>query len=352
MGIKQSKPLTKFLNGNNYDKVRGNELKDDELKDDELQVEVIVKPKTVDVSTQTEPPKFLTHPEDADRTDLMASWKVKYRTKSGLTICGSSSAKMATSFWCVELATYFDAGVQGVWNPELILVPHGHLDHSKCINMMNCGHDTSSMIYVPNSITGVVHDYILKTLQMNRSNNVNYDVSKVCQISGVESHKNYEVTLKKRNYNLETFRCYHGIVSIGFGISEVKRKFREENKKLKPQEIKKLSDEEKYYLEHKRLIVFLGDTTFKVFEDENNQSIFQYPVIMVECTYFLDGEEQMALDHRHCHWNHILPYIKKYPDIEFILIHFSTRYRSYEIRDFFQEQRKIHKLNNIVAWIP
>jgi len=94
--------------------------------------------------------------------------------------------------------------------------------------------------------------------------------------------------------------------------------------------------------------LFLGDTSKIVLENEN---IYKYKTIMIECTFILDEELEQADITQHMHWNYLKPYVEKYPDITFVLFHFSQRYKRTEIESFFEIQKVDNNLNNIITWI-
>ena len=111
-----------------------------------------------------------------------------------------------------------------------------------------------------------------------------------------------------------------------------------------------------------QLFCFLGDTDHRVFEDAKDinkrtlkhhkkgmpeprmrpeipNPVFNYPVIIVECTYIDPEHEREAKDDKHMHWKNLKPVVLAHPEIHFILIHFSARYRSDYIDDFFRKQK-------------
>ena len=67
---------------------------------------------------------------------------------------------------------------------------------------------------------------------------------------------------------------------------------------------------------------------------------------MIECSFIYPDDLQHSIEKKHIHWSLIESYVKSYPEITFILTHFSPRYKETEIKDFF------NKLNlpNIILW--
>jgi len=95
------------------------------------------------------------------------------------------------------------------------------------------------------------------------------------------------------------------------------------------------------------LFAFLGDTTAKVFETA--PQILEYPVIIVECTHFADDQYSAAANGGHTHWSDLKEIVRQHPQITFVLIHFSIRYKRSEIVAFFKPIQETIK--NIVVWV-
>jgi hypothetical protein len=90
---------------------------------------------------------------------------------------------------------------------------------------------------------------------------------------------------------------------------------------------------------------YVCDTTIKVFVD--NVNLLLYPVIFIECTFIMPDEVEMASGKKHIHWNDLKPYVIDNPEVEFMLFHFSQRYKDVDIRDFFAAQCDIP---NVSVW--
>jgi hypothetical protein len=109
---------------------------------------------------------------------------------------------------------------------------------------------------------------------------------------------------------------------------------------------------DEYY--EKPIFAFLGDTDHRVFNDD---IVFDYPVIFVECSFLGDPDGSLtdqARHRKHIIWKNIMPIIKAHPDNLFVLYHFSARYTSSDIRAFFAKyQIKGNKsyIPNIHPWV-
>jgi len=287
------------------------------------------------------------------RAILAVPWDYKQVLNNGLTLRGHSRSGERTCFYIPELSTYLDAGLQGIGEPLMILLTHGHCDHSHALPMMNIGLDVKTNLYVPRAIAHKAAKYIIAMYQLNNCTDKACNLDDKYPFTVVDSYHKYQTTIKKHQYQIETFKCYHSVPSMGFGITELRSKLKDEYLDLPGKEIGKLRKEgvEINYMKEYPLIAYMGDTTIKVFEDELNKNVFNYPYIMIESTYFYPDQIDMAIKHTHTHWTQLRPYVLQHPDIIFILIHFSPRYRDQEIIDFFDNEQKIHSINNIIVWI-
>eukprot|EP01104_Vermistella_antarctica_P010943 TRINITY_DN2977_c0_g1_i2.p3 TRINITY_DN2977_c0_g1~~TRINITY_DN2977_c0_g1_i2.p3 ORF type:complete len:125 (-),score=29.47 TRINITY_DN2977_c0_g1_i2:102-476(-) len=100
------------------------------------------------------------------------------------------------------------------------------------------------------------------------------------------------------------------------------------------------------YEEKTHMFVFCGDTTHRVFEQ--NSDLFNYPVIVTECSFLEDDLESNAERTKHTLWKHLKPVIVAHPEVTFVLIHFSLRHSNKDILDFFRKQ----DLPNIIPFVP
>ena len=165
----------------------------------------------------------------------------------------------------------------------------------------------------------------------------------------VEPGDNIPILIKKVNYGLEIFKCYHQVPCVGYGVYNKRKKLKEEYSKLSGKEIAELRKQGvdiNYDLINK-LFVYLGDTGKEIFENKEWEKIVEYPTIIIECTFILDEEIEQARKTNHIHWKDLEQIVDKYKDNSFILIHFSQRYDNSEIRKFFEEKNK----KNVIPWI-
>jgi ribonuclease BN (tRNA processing enzyme) len=148
---------------------------------------------------------------------------------------------------------------------------------------------------------------------------------------------------------VEVVACDHSVPTVGYGISEVRRKLKDEYSSLTGQQISKLRKDGIEVSEEilKPLFAFMGDTSPAVFT-MNPHLAKTYPLIITECS-FIDKEQHGDRAHKtkHTLWHDLEPIVRAHPQTMFVLIHFSHQYRADQIKDFFA------KLNipNILVWL-
>ena len=246
-----------------------------------------------------------------------------------------------------------DCGIPPKTIPDNIFITHGHLDHVygiptsfiELVSFKLKDIDKTVNIYLPEEIATYTKNFIHHTYVLSK-NNPNPKIHSKYKIIGLKKD-NIRIPIKIRNKDwiLETIKCDHTVPCLGYGFSEIRKKLKDEYKGLEGRELGKLKRDGVVISKTIEIpqFCYLGDSSIKVLE---NNSIFKYPIIMVECTYIGPETIDLIKSKKHIHWNELVPYIKKYSDTTFILYHFSKRYKSDEIWEFFN---KI-SLKNIVIW--
>ena len=277
-----------------------------------------------------------------------------------LTLMGWSVAALRTNFYIKELGVMLDAGLSApTFTINHLLITHCHSDHVANLPYHLYSHKPSEKIkiYVPKGIESHIKDYIESAYllsshtfpeQLNIKREELY-LYNYYELITVEPGNNISIQIKKVNYGLEIFKCYHPVPCVGYGIYNVRKKLKEEYTKLSGKEIGELRKNgvEINYDFVNKMFVYLGDTGKEIFEDEEWQKIVDYPAIIIECTFILEDEKEQAVKTQHIHWDDLEPIADKYNKNTFILIHFSQRYDNSEIKKFFEEKKR----SNVIPWI-
>lgn len=286
-------------------------------------------------------------------------WKNVFKLpETALSLTGHSRSTEMTCFYIPELGVYFDAGVHSYYSCDHIFVTHGHGDHIQSINgiikSQNSGRPRLGAnglpiplpVYCPKESEQMLMKYVESYFQLN-AHNAYLKCQKIVEMVGVTSGERFLLTIRKRNYVIDVFECVHSVPTVGYGISEVRSKLRDEFVGKSQEELvtlKKAGTQLTNTIEVP-LVCFLGDTTHEVFE--KSKDIFKYPTIITECTFLEEDDIVEAVNRGHTHWSHLSKIIKSHPDNFFILIHFSLRYFDREIEKFFSDKL----MKNMMVWL-
>ncbi|CAF1250050.1 unnamed protein product [Didymodactylos carnosus] len=264
-----------------------------------------------------------------------------------LSLRGHSRAAEKTGFYIPELDIMLDAGLQSPFHPKLILITHGHSDHSFALPMILTGIKSIPTIYVPNNTKHFYDQFIQSvaclTSQDSEAKATNFDLQDV-----KPGPDRLPFVTKNQTFYVQVFSCDHSIDCVGYGLMQSNKRLKEEYKNQTKDEIiacRKTGIEimESYIM---YILAYLGDTTPLVFAQEPD--IFQYKYIMIECTYLYSEDLELAMKNKHSCFTQLKEIITSHPENTFILIHFSLRYSAEEIRSFFLTEE--NRLHNIIVW--
>jgi ribonuclease Z len=304
-------------------------------------------------------------------TDVVETWRCilsKHIPIKGTpwTIVGDSRAARHTMFIIPELRVAFDAGKESEQHPTHIFISHAHCDHTKGLPALLLEPNGIPIVVVPkpsaNSIRKLVNSYHQST-KYNDTFTVKWKLYEASVSTTdppekqhflqemVKVNDTYELIdvifkIKNMDFKVEMFKSTHTIPTTAYGLIE-------QRKKLVDKLVGKSQDEINAAKERGELIskiieiahiVNLGDTTHHVFYLNKqctipNPNLEKYGTIIVECTFLGDTKEEIkqAKEKKHIHWDNLKPYIESHPNTNFILSHFSVRYTSKEIGDFFSK---------------
>lgn len=259
-----------------------------------------------------------------DSMDVRAGyWSKTWKIPDTLyTITGYSRAAYRTGFYIKELDLMLDAGPQNFNKPGHIMITHVHDDHLAELGLTLLENLEPPMIYAPASAEQRVANF---------SHGGSYN------FMGLELGT-MQLTLKNNPFQIRVIDCDHGIDTVSFCFSLLKKKIKEEYKGLKGTEIRDLksSGVEIINIVPKREFAFICDTSIKVFK--MHPEVLEYPVIIIECTFLQDEELDNAVETKHIHWKQLEPIVASHPGTTFMLIHFSLRCGSDRaIREFFDK---------------
>ncbi len=269
---------------------------------------------------------------------------------NNLTIQGHSKSAERTCFYIHEFKIMFDAAISTKIIPKILMITHTHSDH--CYNLpktMYPGVQMTSLcdrkIYVPNEAVLPIKNFINSVRKLENCDITSPEWASKFNIIGIFNNDTYELNGK---YIMNVIECFHSIPCVGYGIIEKRMKLKKEYIGQDIQSLKKQNIDVSVET-HNYILCYLGDTTINVFE--SNPKLEEYSIILVECTYLEEDYIQKAKDNSHICWFELKPWINKYQNTKFILIHFSLRYKDSEIKKFFDNE--INEMTNkkIYVWL-
>ncbi|GAB3978305.1 hypothetical protein GCM10029978_070660 [Actinoallomurus acanthiterrae] len=302
------------------------------------------------------------HPELLERAHPFRQWKTWRIPGTELTLSGYSRANDKTFFHIPELRCSLDAGLCEGRQVDTVFLTHTHHDHSKDLDYL-ASKDSGTDIYLPAEAVPYVESYLRASAELNHGAGFDPALAGGHRLHGVRQDD--EFVFGRRGHHVRVVECEHKVPCVGYAFSERRKALRPEFEELRRslaqegrgREFGRIMarkraegvtvDEEV----HRPLFAFLGDTHVNVFE--RNPWLFEYPVVITECTFIDDAEMDRANRVGHTVWSRLRPVVEAHPETLFVLTHFSLRYSDREILAFFRrewEEAKDPRPDNVVLW--
>ena len=241
------------------------------------------------------------------------------------TIEGRSRAGHETYFRIRDLGLMLDLGrgadaAIGISN---IFVTHAHLDHAAGIafyaGQRQLHRMTGGRVWVPAEAAGGFRE-ILRVWE--RLTNTRFDDVEILGIAAGD------VVRLGRTLEVRAHAATHRVAANAYEIVEIRHHLKEEG--LTAEEIRRRRDEviEEY---RRPLLFYTGDTDRGMLE--TNDALYRAEVLMIECSFIVDGHRERAAKYRHIHFDDIADFADRFENELVILTHFSRRYGRAEIRD-------------------
>lgn len=307
-------------------------------------------------STTVQVPRLL------DRGHPFRQWKTWEIPGAGVTLTGYSRSNDKTFFDLPQLRCCIDAGLCEGRQPDTIFLTHTHNDHVADIEFM-AGKSTGVDLYVPAQAAPYVERYIKTRRELNHVAAFDPTLAGELRLHPVVDDQ--RISLGKRGaYEVRVFECIHKVPCVGYAFSRRKTRLLPELVALRKQleaagELKAFGKHlgqmrkrgeaiEEVYMEP--MFAFVGDSHASVFD--RHPWLFDYPVIITECTYLDDNERERANRVGHTVWSQLQPHIVGHPQTTFVLIHFSLRHSDRQVVEFFEQQAQVIDggLANVVVW--
>jgi len=289
-------------------------------------------------------------------------WKNSIKITPVFSLSGYSRAAENTGFYCKELEMAFDAGIQMNDTPAYICLTHLHNDHMAALNKMLIDNPKNPIIFIPNNnkfeellVTTLKYLYLSsKFIHPESAKGKNPATKYPYQIVKLDVGQSYKFK------EMGTGACYveglpseHGVTSISFGIYETRKRLKPEYQNLAKCDYAKLKADGIEFTEFYKfpILCYMSDTNYLPLAGPKANMIFQYPTIVIECTFLEKDDLRHAKKKNHIHWQNLKSFIMAYPKTKFILTHFSKKYTWSEIKKFFDKINIETPLENIVLWL-
>jgi len=262
------------------------------------------------------------------------------------TLSGRSRAGEATAFAVPELKWFFDCGalVEG-WQPKVVFLTHTHGDHSHYLTHVR-NEDNPPLIFLPVEANPFVQSYMdayqemIECTHLPSCSEDDSGKNKDFALRPVQAGEEIAIHNRGSDFVVRILQMDHRISCVGYSIFKVQNKLKKEYEDMPGKEIGMLKKKGVEVTEpyQEPFLCFLGDTTSKVFK-LHPEILEQHQTIVVECSFIDEGSLDRASATTHMHWFDLKPVVERNLGIFFILTHFSLKYSSLELRQFFCEQQ-------------
>lgn len=252
---------------------------------------------------------------------------VKTLKHDGYTVEGWSRAAVQ-SYWRVpELKLGFDLGAHP-WDfmgTPTWLISHCHLDHIAALPLYVARRRLMKMaapkIYLPAFAVNAVRAMLDSFVKLDRGR-------MPCDLIGVEGGQEIELS---RELVLNVLKTKHTVPSVGFVVSERRKKLKQQYLELSGDQIRDLRESGTEITEERRLplVGYTGDTSPKGLDD--NPLFYETKILITEMTFAAD-DHRKELIHKNGHM-HLDDFVARKNDFNNEVIiagHFSTRYSRHQ----------------------
>lgn len=271
-------------------------------------------------------------------------------------VSGFSISGLATYLQMPELDFGIDMGECPLSATPInhVFLTHAHGDHARCLmrhhslrKMM--GVERDSVYYIPESICEGAKAWIKAEAMFEGVGEAKF---RYPQIIPVKAGQRIFLEYRK-DLAIEAFEVKHSIPSMGATLYYYKKKLKDEFLGKSAAEIIELRQKNVEITRevYEPLVSFTGDCLGESLLE--NKDIFKSKVLITECTFLDEGEEQMAHQKGHTHINDIVKALNKLGDEvkcdKIILNHFSMKYAEKHIRDMIAQVIPAKFADKVVA---
>ena len=273
-------------------------------------------------------------------------------------VSGFSISGLATYLQIPELDFCIDMGECPLSATPInhVFLTHAHGDHARCLmrhhslrKMM--GVERDSVYYIPESISEGAKAWIKAEAMFEGVSETKF---RYPQIVPVKAGQRIFLEYRK-DLAIEAFEVKHSIPSMGATLYYYKKKLKDEFLGKSATEIIELRQKNVEITRevYEPLVSFTGDCLGESLLE--HKDVFKSKVLITECTFLDEGEEQMAHQKGHTHISDIVKALNKLGDEvkcdKIILNHFSMKYAEKHIRDMIAKEIPEKFSEKVVALI-
>ncbi|HVR40990.1 MAG TPA: MBL fold metallo-hydrolase [Thermoanaerobaculia bacterium] len=245
------------------------------------------------------------------------------------TLEGRSRAGHETWFRIRELGVALDIGrcPDVLIHMPHVFITHAHLDHAAGISFYAGQRQLlgleGGMIYVPSEAAEDMRALLALQAKMT---NAAFDV----EVVGVAPD---EVLRVGRTHLVRGHTATHRVAARAYELIEVRHHLKEEYVGREGHEIAALRRDGVAIEERVEvpLLFYTGDTDRGILE--KNEALYRAEVLIIECSFVMDGHQTRAEKYRHIHIDDIADVAARFENRLIVLTHFSRRYSHEQIRD-------------------
>ena len=270
-------------------------------------------------------------------------------------LSGYSRSAYKTAFFVQGIDIMLDGGPRCFKKPKHIFITHTHGDHIAELPFTMIDKSKSEnkiTVYCPAEAEVELRKYIMQLHNTNSLKDTSEVTASYYNLVPIEqSHCIRRMIINKQLMEIETIGADHSIPTVIYGFSLIKEKLDTRYTSCTGKEI---ADLRKSGVKVTMKVVdkkfcYILDTSIKTIE--MNPQFLTYPVVIIECTFLLDDDYDLADKKKHIHWLQLRPYVESNPNTLFILTHFSMRYTDQDVKDFFDKIKLATGVTNIHVWL-
>jgi len=247
-----------------------------------------------------------------------------------VTLTAFSISALATYVLAPEFNCAFDMGECPIEAVPLsqVFLSHAHGDHSRCLlrheSLRRLMGMEPATYYIPEETLEGFEGLSRAWHKLENAGSRNFDLPRYHPLKPGD-----EVWLH-RQLMARAFRVDHSLPSLGYTLFDVRKKLLPEFQGRSGRELGDLRRQGVTFEQEIQLplLTFIGDSTIRTLYQE--KSIGESEILLLELTYLLEDEKEMAGRRGHTHLDDLLQFLRDCPDTlnnqHIVLKHFSMRY--------------------------